>query len=105
LVGFLGERVDTRGYVDLLTTLGDEKRENNIYPIPCANIEHSRSYCLHATPGHEVPFLHKKFMIIRANQRMARQCYVDSLKIIIVRSSKKNEDNISECQARHPSTY
>ncbi|RDX68627.1 hypothetical protein CR513_52368, partial [Mucuna pruriens] len=62
------KRVDTREYVELLTMFGDEKSIRTIsvqYLVMVvetlyntANIKHPRSYCLHITPSHEVPFLH-----------------------------------------------
>ncbi|RDX79574.1 Retrovirus-related Pol polyprotein from transposon 17.6, partial [Mucuna pruriens] len=46
LVSFLGERVDTQGYIDLLTMFGDEKAMK------------MTSICLHTTFGNEVFLLH-----------------------------------------------
>ncbi|XP_020238868.1 uncharacterized protein LOC109817925 [Cajanus cajan] len=65
LVGFAGERVHTRGYVDLLTTFG--------------------------TPPDTRRVMDGKIIAVKANQETARQCYVESLKISS--SSKQSEGN------------
>ncbi|RDY06955.1 hypothetical protein CR513_08981, partial [Mucuna pruriens] len=94
LVWFSGERVDTRGYIDLLTTFDDEKSMRTIsvrylmeiietsYNILISKLALNALRAIDFTP-HLV-------------MKMAQQCYVDSLKVVTTRSSKNKEDNVME---------
>ncbi|XP_020239478.1 uncharacterized protein LOC109818426 [Cajanus cajan] len=68
LVGFAGERVHTRGYIDLLTTFGVPPDKENHGPFPGKD---------------------GKIITVKANQKTARQCYAESLKISL--SSKQSK--------------
>ncbi|XP_017411652.2 uncharacterized protein LOC108323671 [Vigna angularis] len=95
IVGFSGERVDTRGYLDLRTRLGTS-REAPELRVRFLLVEANASYnallgrpCLNAfgvivsTPhlAMKFPTDHGGICTVRADQRTARQCYVAGLKI------------------------
>ncbi|XP_052734193.1 uncharacterized protein LOC108339372 [Vigna angularis] len=95
IVGFSGERVDTRGYLDLRTRLGTS-REAPELRIRFLLVEANTSYnallgrpCLNAFGAIvSTPHLAMKFptdrgdiCTVRADQRLARQCYVAGLKV------------------------
>ncbi|XP_017426213.1 uncharacterized protein LOC108334788 [Vigna angularis] len=95
IVGFSGERVDTRGYLDLRTRLGTS-REAPELRIRFLLVEANTSYnallgrpCLNAfgaivsTPhlAMKFPTEHGDICTVRADQRTARQCYVAGLKV------------------------
>ncbi|XP_047155526.1 uncharacterized protein LOC124826672, partial [Vigna umbellata] len=95
IVGFSGERVDTRGYVDLRTYLGTERNDKEV-KTRFLLVEENTSYnvllgrpCLNAF-GVIVSTLHLKLKFpsdrgtictVRANQRIARECYVAGLRV------------------------
>ncbi|XP_014524451.1 uncharacterized protein LOC106780663 [Vigna radiata var. radiata] len=95
IVGFAGERVDTRGYVELKVSLGLEKDAKELQ-VRFLLVEADTSYnallgrpCLNAfgaivsTP-HLVlkyPDDRGKVCTVRANQKMARECYAAGLKV------------------------
>ncbi|XP_017438478.1 uncharacterized protein LOC108344556 [Vigna angularis] len=95
IVGFPGERVDTRGYLDLRTRLGTG-REARELRVSFLLVEANTSYnallgrpCLNAfgaivsTPHLAMKFPTKRGTIctVRVDQRTARQCYVAGLKV------------------------
>ncbi|XP_047165138.1 uncharacterized protein LOC124834482 [Vigna umbellata] len=95
IIGFAGERVDTRGYLDLRTRLGagDVAKElrvrfllveanasyNALLGRPCLN----EFGAIVSTPHLAMKFPTKEGSIctVRADQRTARQCYVAGLKV------------------------
>ena len=95
IVGFSGERVDTRGYVDLRTRIGSRKDGREVR-VRFLLVEANTSYnvllgrpCLNAF-GAIVSTLHlaMKFpsdkgtiCTVHADQQVARQCYVAGLRI------------------------
>ncbi|XP_014490794.1 uncharacterized protein LOC106753490 [Vigna radiata var. radiata] len=104
-VGFAGERVDTRGYLDLRTLLGigDKSREIRVRFIL---VEANTSYnallgrpCLNAFGAIvSTPHLAMKFpsecgeiCTVRADQKTARQCYIASLKATTYRKERRPE--------------
>ncbi|XP_017415437.2 uncharacterized protein LOC108326436 [Vigna angularis] len=95
IVGFSGERVDTRGYLDLRTRLGT-CRDAPELRVRFLLVEANTSYnaligrsCLNAfgaivsTPHLAMKFPTERGTIctVRADQRTARQCYVAGLKV------------------------
>ncbi|RDY09755.1 hypothetical protein CR513_05836, partial [Mucuna pruriens] len=56
------------------------------------DIEYPMSHSIDPTPGHKFPSSDGQVVIVKANQKIDRQCYVDSLQVV-TRPSK--EDNIS----------
>lgn len=96
LVGFAGEHVETRGYVKLLTKLGNGTASRTISvkfiivdaPRAAYNLILVRPSLNELGAIVSTPHLTMKFhsisgevISIRADQRVARQCYVDSLKV------------------------
>ncbi|XP_020207452.1 uncharacterized protein LOC109793010 [Cajanus cajan] len=95
LVGFAGERVHTCGYVDLLTTFGtppDTRRVMVRYLLVEANTSYNiiigrptlnKLGAVVSTPHLTMKFLGNdgKIITVKANQKTARQCYAESLKI------------------------
>ncbi|RDX64891.1 hypothetical protein CR513_56495, partial [Mucuna pruriens] len=94
LVGFSREHINTREYIDLLRTLGNPSALCMIsarYLVVEANISynvfigHSTLNTLDAivSISHLVmrfPSSNGQVVTVKADQKMARQCYVDSLK-------------------------
>lgn len=94
-MGFVGERVDTRGYVDLKVSLGLERAAKEIV-VRFLLVDAESSYnvflgrpCLNAfgaivsTP-HLVlkyPSDSGRLCTVKADQKMARQCYAAGLKL------------------------
>ncbi|XP_047152768.1 uncharacterized protein LOC124824381 [Vigna umbellata] len=97
IVGFVGERVDTRGYVELRTRLGtgrssEEKRiryllveANTSYNVllgrPCLNAFGAIVSTPHLTMKY--PCEKGTICTIRADQKTARECYAAGLKLQI----------------------
>ncbi|XP_014493604.1 uncharacterized protein LOC106755889 [Vigna radiata var. radiata] len=95
IVGFVGERVNTRGYVDLRTSLGVDKDTkelkvrfllvdadtsyNVILGRPCLNVFRAIVSTPHLMLKY--PSEDGKVHAVRANQKMARECYVAGLKL------------------------
>ncbi|XP_014524463.1 uncharacterized protein LOC106780680 [Vigna radiata var. radiata] len=105
IVGFPGERVDTRGYIDLRTHLGFEDGGKELR-VRFLLVEANTSYnallgrpCLNAfgvivsTPHLAMKFPTDKGNIctVRADQRTARQCYVAGLKVTPYRKENRTE--------------
>lgn len=90
ILGFAGELVDTRGYVDLSMSLGTKKnvREikvrfwlveaNSLYNVllgrPCLNAFGAIVSAPHLTLKY--PSEDGKICVVRADEKMARECYV-----------------------------
>ncbi|XP_047171701.1 uncharacterized protein LOC124839814 [Vigna umbellata] len=95
ILGFVGERVDTRGYVDLRTSLGTERGAKEL-KVRFLLVEANTSYnallgrpCLNAfraivsTPHLTLkyPSNEGRICTVNADQRMAWECYVAGLKM------------------------
>ncbi|XP_017441044.1 uncharacterized protein LOC108346478 [Vigna angularis] len=95
ILGFAGERVDTMGYVNLRTSLGTERGAKEL-KVRFLLVEANTSYnvllgrpCLNAfgaivsTPHLTLkdPSNEGRICMVRADQRMARECYVAGLKM------------------------
>lgn len=95
IVGFAGERVDTRGYVDLHTRLGTG-REGNERRVRYLLVDANTSYnvllgrpCLNtfgvivSTPHLTLKYPTKKrrMVVVRADQKTAKECYAAGLKL------------------------
>ncbi|XP_014522212.1 uncharacterized protein LOC106778739 [Vigna radiata var. radiata] len=105
IVGFAGERVDTRGYLDLRTRLGsnDDGKELRVrFLLVEANASYNALLgrpCLNAfgtivsTPHLAMKFLTDRGNIctVRTNQKTARQCYVAGLKVTPYRRDNRTE--------------
>jgi len=96
IIGFLGERVDTRGYIDLYTKFGEGKTESKTIKIRYLLVDANTSYnVLLGRPSlnqlgviMSTPNLAMKFpspsgdvITVHVNQKTTRECYVASLKI------------------------
>lgn len=95
ILGFAGERVDTRGYVDLRTCLGTEKNAKEL-KVRFLLVEANTSYnvllsrpCLNSiraivsTPhlAMKYPAEDDKICMVRVDQRVGRECYAIRLKV------------------------
>lgn len=95
IVGFVGERVDIRGYIDLRTSLGVDKKAREI-TVRFLLVEADTSYnvllgrpCLNAFGAIvSTPHLTLKYPTedgevhtVRADQKMARECYAAGLRV------------------------
>ncbi|XP_014506467.1 uncharacterized protein LOC106766234 [Vigna radiata var. radiata] len=116
IVGFAGERVDTKGYIDLPVNLGMEKTTKEL-KVRFLLIEADTSYnvllgrpCLNAfgaivsTP-HLVlkyPSDNERVCTIRANQNMARECYAAALKVKPRISKQTTEGSVVEMAELDP---
>lgn len=105
IFGFAGERVDTRGYIDLCTYLGtgrigDERRVR--YLLVEANTSYNvllGRQCLNAFGAIvSIPHLTLKYpseagkvIIVRADQKTARECYAAGFKLY----PKRHDENSS----------
>jgi len=95
IVGFSGERVDTKGYIDLYTTFGEEdgfhKTINVRYLLVNAQTSYNillgrpsinRLKAIISTPhlAMKFPSANDDIATIHVDQKTARECYVASLK-------------------------
>ncbi|XP_014515666.1 uncharacterized protein LOC106773495 [Vigna radiata var. radiata] len=95
IVGFVGERVDTKGYVDLRTSLGADRKAKEV-KVRFLLVEADTSYnillgrpCLNmfgaivSTPHLTLKYPADDWQVctVRADQKMARECYAAGLKI------------------------
>ena len=95
IVGFSGERVDTRGFIDLFTTFGDDylsKTINIRYLLVNANTSYNilldrpsinRLKAIVSTPhlAMKFPSVNGDIATVHVDQKIARECYVASLKV------------------------
>ncbi|XP_020208397.1 uncharacterized protein LOC109793340 [Cajanus cajan] len=94
LVGFSGERVDTRGTIDLYTYFGDDQRRrikvryvvvqaNTSYNILLGRPSLNKLRAIVSTPHLAMKFPSEEGTVItmHADQKTARECYFASLKI------------------------
>ncbi|XP_017438202.1 uncharacterized protein LOC108344250 [Vigna angularis] len=94
IVGFAGERVDTRGYVDLRTCLGTERTKevknrfllvdvntsyNVLLGLPCLNAFGAIVSTPHLTL--KFPLDNGTICTVRSDLRIARECYMTELKV------------------------
>ncbi|KAG5098042.1 hypothetical protein JHK82_047896 [Glycine max] len=97
LLGFVGERVQTRGYVDLMTTFGQGKFSWSFtvrYLIVYANTSYFsligrktlNELGAIVSTSHlkmKFPTLTEEIVIIKVDYKQARQCYVENLKVAL----------------------
>ena len=95
IVGFSGERVDTRGYIDLFTTFGDDYlsktiniryllvNANTSYNILLGRLSRNRLKGIVSTPhlAMKFPSINGDIATVYVDQKIARECYVASLKV------------------------
>jgi len=95
IVGFLGERVDTKGYIDLFTTFGDDSLSKTInvwYLLVNANTSYNillgrpsinRLKVVVSTPhlAMKFPFVTGDIATVHVDKKIAQECYVASLKV------------------------
>ena len=95
IVGFSGERVDTKGFIDLYTTFGDDylsKTINIRYLLVNANTSYNillgrpsinRLKAIVSTPhlAMKFPSVNGDIATVHVDQKIARECYVASLKV------------------------
>jgi len=95
IVGFSGEHVDTKGYIDLFTTFGDDflrKTINIRYLLVNANTSYNILlgrpsinklkvivFTLHL--ARTFPSVNGDIATVHIDQKIARECYVASLKV------------------------
>ncbi|XP_068504438.1 uncharacterized protein [Phaseolus vulgaris] len=95
IVGFSGKQVDTKGYIDLFTTFGDDclSRTINIrYLLINANTSYNillgcpfinRLKAIVSSPhlAMKFPSINGDIATVHVDQKIARECYVASLKV------------------------
>ena len=87
VVGFSGERVDTRGYIELYTTFGKiwylVIDVNTSYNILLEQPSINRLRTIVSTPHLAMKFLSilGKILMVHVDQKVARECYATSLRI------------------------
>ncbi|XP_014490542.1 uncharacterized protein LOC106753268 [Vigna radiata var. radiata] len=114
IVGFAGERVDIRGYLDLRTRLGTGDRAKELC-VRFLLVEANTSYnallgrpCLNAfgaivsTPHLAMKFPSESGAIctVRADQKIARQCYAAALKATTYKKEKWPEAILVDLEPR-----
>lgn len=117
IVGFEGEKVDTKGYVDLRVSLGMEKNAKELkvrfllvevdtsYNVllgrPCLNIFGAIVSTRHLTLKY--PTDDGRVCTFRADQKMARECYAMGLKVkpqLFVQSEERSVVVMTELDPR-----
>ncbi|XP_020225179.1 uncharacterized protein LOC109807062 [Cajanus cajan] len=112
LVGFSGERVDIRGTIDLYTCFGTKREGRQIkirYVVVHANTSYNillerpflnKQLAIVSTPHLAMKFPYEAGTIItlHADQKMARKCYIASLK---VQSLPKYSHNVNVIGTSH----
>ena len=113
LLSFAGERVETRGYVDLMTTVSQGKLSKS-FTIRYLLVDTNTPYfvlidrkalnelgAIVSTPhlSMKFPTLTGKIVTINADQKQARQCYAESLKVAsypLTKESAKPHPTVAE---------
>jgi len=106
IVGFSGEGVDTRGYIDLHTRFGKADRSNQTILVRYLRVDVNMPYntllgqlslnkfeAIVSTPHLAMKFLTKRGGVanIHADQRTARECYTVSLRLTPTTTSTKRD--------------
>ena len=95
IVGFSGERVDTKGYIDLFTTFGDDSlrktiivryllvNTNTSYNILLGRPSINRLKVIVSTPhlAMKFPSVNGDIVMVHVDQKTVWECYVASLKV------------------------
>jgi len=95
IIGFSGERVDTKGYIDLFITFGDDSLRKTInirYLLVNANTSYNiligrpsinRLKAIVSTPhlAMKFPSVNGNIVTVHVDQKTARECYVASVKV------------------------
>ncbi|XP_068473732.1 uncharacterized protein [Phaseolus vulgaris] len=119
IVGFSGERVDTKGYIDLYTTFGEEdglhKTINVRYLLVNAQTSYNillgrpsinRLKAIVSTPhlAMKFPSANNDIATIHVDQKTARECYVASLKSEPTRRlyTTNTDDRVPQKRGRSP---
>ncbi|XP_068483297.1 uncharacterized protein [Phaseolus vulgaris] len=119
IVGFSGERVDTKGYIDLYTTFGEEdglhKTINVRYLLVNAQTSYNillgrpsinRLKAIVSTPhlAMKFPSANHDIATIHVDQKTARECYVASLKSEPTRRlyTTNTDDRVPQKRGRSP---
>jgi len=104
IVGFSGERVDTKGYIDLHTKFGDTDQGHRTIIVKYLIVDGNTSYnvllgrpslnklgAIVSTPNLAMKFLteHGNVATVYADQRTARECYMASLRLTPTVTSAK----------------
>ena len=122
IVGFSGERVDTKGYIDLYTTFGEEdglhKTINVRYLLVNAQTSYNillgrpsinRLKAIVSTPhlAMKFPSANNDIATIHVDQKTARECYVASLKSEPTRRlyTTNPDDRMPQKRGRSPTRY
>jgi len=95
VVGFSGERIDTKGYIELYTTFYEGKSSktikikymvidaNTLYNILLGRPSISRLMAIVSTPHLAMKFqsISGDILIVHVDQKLACQCYAESLRV------------------------
>jgi len=87
MVGFSGERVDTRGFIDLFTTFSDDylnKTINIRYLLVNANTSYNILLgrpSINRLKAMKFPSVNGDIATVHVDQKIVRECYVASLKV------------------------
>ncbi|XP_068461572.1 uncharacterized protein [Phaseolus vulgaris] len=115
-VSFYGERVGTKGYIELYTTFGQEKNCKTIrirYSVIDSNTSYNiflgRPFIYRLLAIVSTPHLAMKFpsptgyiLTVHVNQKEARECYAESLRVEPLRNdlSPKRKSSRKYCTSR-----
>ncbi|XP_068475223.1 uncharacterized protein [Phaseolus vulgaris] len=121
IVGFSGERVDTKGFIDLYTTFGDDylsKTINIRYLLVNANTSYNillgrpsinKLKAIVSTPhlAMKFPSVNGDIATVHVDQKTARECYVASLKVeptrrLYTTSAERTTERRGRSTERHP---
>ncbi|XP_020208423.1 uncharacterized protein LOC109793373 [Cajanus cajan] len=110
LVGFAGERVHTRGFVELLTSFGTAQTSRRVL-VKYLLVDAATSYniligrptlnqlgAVVSTPHLTMKFpgTDGRIIAVKANQQITRQCYAQSLKIAPLKIAPTNQPEIGK---------
>ena len=121
IVRFSGERVDTKGYIDLYTTFGEEDSLHKTINVRYLLVNAQTSYnillgrpsinrlkAIVSTPhlAMKFPFANNDIATIHVDQKTARECYVASLKSEPTRRlfTTNPDDRLPQKRGRYPTT-
>jgi len=97
IIGIYGERVDTRGFIDLYTKFGEPRHQNRVIKVRYLLIDANTSYnillgrplldqlgAIVSTPHLAMKFPSSKgdIITVHVDQKTTRECYVASLRMV-----------------------
>jgi len=112
IVGFLGERVDTRGYINLYTKFKEGRMDSRTINIHYLLVDANTSYNMLGRPKDMIvstPHLAMKFpspsgdvTIKHMDQKTVRECYATNLKVELVSQGREVERPVEHVRKRSP---